>query len=412
MKMQTSRIDLSRYTSQMKSVSKLPNKATLLVAIVSIASALASPAETRIDANKGDGGENAKAAEAMVELTPEQLNSITISPVETHKFPVEIEAVGSIDFNEETWVQVYPPYQGKIIDAFVQLGDRVQKDQPLYTIDSPDLMQAEATAISAAATLELTNKELERARALRVTNNVSERETEQAVSDQQTAEGALQAARNVLRLFGKANEEIDKIIASRKIDPALVVVSPLNGKVTSRNVQPGLFVQPGNSTAPYSIADTSSKWFVANVCESDCPLIRVGQPLRVTVAALPGRLFEGKISATSENVDPSTHRLMIRSVIEDKANELRQGMLANFVIRVKDPVEAIAIPVKGVVREGDGTMTAWVTKDRHHFYQKTVKIGPSRDDRYIVFDGLHPGDLAVVEGAVFLSNILNAPPAD
>ena len=50
-------------------------------------------------------------------------------------------------------------------------------------------------------------------------------------------------------------------------------------------------------------------------------------------------------------------------------------MLANFIIRVHDPVEAIAIPANGVVREADGTMTAWVTTDRRHFVQRVIKPG-------------------------------------
>ena len=100
-------------------------------------------------------------------------------------------------------MQVFPPYQGKIIRTFVELGDEVTKGQPLYTIDSPDLIQAESTLIGAAATFDLTSKELARAKDLYGTNGVSEREMEQATSDQQTAEGALKAARDAVRVFGK-----------------------------------------------------------------------------------------------------------------------------------------------------------------------------------------------------------------
>jgi len=56
-------------------------------------------------------------------------------------------------------------------------------------------------------------------------------------------------------------------------------------------------------------------------------------------------------------------------------------MLANFVIRVQKPVEATAISANGVVREGDGTMTAWVTTDRHRFSQRIIKTGLRTDNR-------------------------------
>jgi len=366
----------------------------------------------------GHPPQDASASEAAqtgesLELASSQLDAIKIEPVGTYSFPVEKSAVGSIDFDEDLSVQVFSPYQGKIIAAYAQLGDEVQKGQALYTIDSPDLIQAESTLIGAAAALELTGKELARARELFASKvGVSQRELEQAISDQQTAEGAFKAARDAVRVFGKTDVEIDQIVSTRKIDPALVVPSPIAGQITSREAQPGLLVQPGNPPAPFSVADVSIKWMLANVIETDSPLLHTGQPVEVTVSAYPDRTFVGKVSKIGAAVDPNTHRIMLRASISDPKDELRPGMLANFVIRVKEPVEATAIPVNGVVREGDGTLTAWVTTDRHHFLQKKVTIGLQKDGRYEVVEGLKSGELAVADGAVFLSNMLEAPPSD
>jgi cobalt-zinc-cadmium efflux system membrane fusion protein len=66
----------------------------------------------------------------------------------------------------------------------------------------------------------------------------------------------------------------------------------------------------------------------------------------------------------------------------------------------------------GVVREADGTMTAWITSDRHRFVQRIVKTGLREENRVQILEGLQLGELAVSEGAVFLSNMLNAPPSD
>ena len=159
---------------------------------------------TSATAPKNSGADSSPSkGEATLDLSPSQLNSIKIAPVGSYLFPVEKEAVGNISFADDLSVQVFPPYQGTIIKAFVELGDQVQKGQPLYTIKSPDLIQAESTLIGAAATFELTSKELARAKDLNGTNGVSERELEQAVSDQQTAEGALKAARDAVRVFGQ-----------------------------------------------------------------------------------------------------------------------------------------------------------------------------------------------------------------
>src|ERR1017187_6921983 len=349
---------------------------------------------------------NVSSSEATLDLSASQLNSIKIEPVGSYEFPVEKEAVGNIDFDGDLSVQVF---QGTILNTFGELGARVQKDQPLYTIKSPDLIQAESNLIGAAATFELTNKELARVQGL---GGIAEREKEQATSDQQTAEGALKAARDAVLVFGKTNTEIDQMIASRKIDPALVVRSPISGKITYKIAQPGFLVQPGNSPAPYSVADVAIKWMLANVPESESAFFRVGQPVAVKVMAYPDRVFKGKVSKIYETVDPNTHRVTIRSEIADPKDKLRPGMLANFVIQVRNPMEAIAISANGVVREADGTMTAWVTTDRHHFAQKIIKIGLRNDDRVQVLDGLQRGELIVADGAVFLSNMLSAPPSD
>jgi len=348
-------------------------------------------------------------SEATVDLSPSQLNSIKIEPVGSHQFPVEKETVGTISFADDLSVQVFPPYQGTIIKAFVELGVQVHREKPLYTIKSPDLIQAESALIGAAATFELTSKELARVKGL---PGISERELEQAISDQQTADGALKAARDAVRVFGKTEAEIDQMIASRKIDPALVVRSPISGQITSFNAPAGLFVQPGNGTAPYSVANVSVKWMLANVVESDIPLFHLGQPVQVKVMAYPARVFKGKVSKIYAAVDPNTHRVTIRSEIADPKDELRPGMLANFIIRVDGPVEAIAIPANGVVREPDGTITAWVTIDRHRFVQRSVKTGLRKDDQVQILDGLQRGELVVTDGAVFLSNMLEAPPTD
>jgi multidrug efflux pump subunit AcrA (membrane-fusion protein) len=280
-------------------------------------------------------------AESSVELSDEQLNAIKIGTVETYTFPIVKTGIGSIDFENNLYsdaslsMQVFPPSAGKIIKVFVELGDEVQKGQPLYSIESSDTNQTELT-----------------------------------------------------------------------------VQSPIAGQITSVSATPGLLAQPSNAPAPCSVADVSTKWLLANVIESDSPLFQTGQPVEVKVAAYPERAFEGSISKIYPTVDLNTHRLTIRAEISDPTNELRAGMLADFSVQVQKPVESVAMPANGVVREGDGTMTAWVTTDRKHFTQKIVKTGLRENGEVQILDGLKQGELAVTDGAIFLDNMLQAPPSD
>ena len=353
-----------------------------------------------------------EAAPPSVDLTEGQLKAIKIGQARVYSFPIEREAVGSIDFNQDASVQVFPPYQGKIVKIFAQLGDTVQKGKPLFTIDSPDLIAAESTLIGAAAAEDLTKAALTRAKTLFEKQGMAEKDYQQAISDEQTADGALRAARDAVRVFGKSQAEISHIISSRSIDPVLVVNSPINGRVTARNAQPGLFVQPGNPPAPFTVADVGGKWMLANVPESDAAAYKLGQEVKVSVQAFPGKTFEGSVDRIAASVDPNSHRLTIRSEIDDPEDELRPNMFASFVIQVGAAASSVGVPLAGVVREGDGTMSVWVTADGHHFTQRTVTIGITKNGFHQILTGLNAGEKVVIDGAIFLSNMVSAAAPD
>jgi len=362
---------------------------------------------------KGGSGAHADAPSAAVgehqdgiDLSDAQLSAVKVEPVGERDFPTEKEAVGSIDFDEEMSVQVFTPYAGRIISLFASVGDDVKKGQTLFTIDSPDLLSAESTLIAAAGVLEMTTRNLARLKELYTTRAVSQRDYDQGISDQQTAEGNLRAGRDAVRLFGKTNEEIDRIIAERKADPTLVVPCPIDSRVTARNAAPGLYVQPGSAPAPFTVANVDTMWMLANVAENDSPAFQVGQPLQVSISAFPDRLFDGKITTVGSIVDPNTRRVLVRSEVKNPQHELRAGMFANFIISVGAPVRSPAVPLNGVVRQGDGTQTIWVTADRRRFVKRTVEIGQQRDGYRQILQGVQPGELVATDGAIFLSNIL------
>ena len=279
----------------------------------------------------GPSGNTPNAASGgpgSVDLSDLQLTSVKVEPVAERDFPVEKEAVGSIDFDQDMTVQVFTPYQGRITALFAEIGSDVSKGQTLFTIASPDLLQAESTLIAAAGVLELNTRNLARLRDLYTTRAVSQREVEQAASDQQTAEGNLRTARDAVRLFGKSDAEIDAIIEKRSADPTLVVPSPITGRVTDRRAAPGLFMQPGNAPAPSTVTSTDTMWMLANVAETDSPAFRVGQPVRVRISAFPDRVFDGKVNTIGASVDPNTRRVLVRSTINDPLHGLRADAFA------------------------------------------------------------------------------------
>lgn len=246
--------------------------------------------------------------------------------------------------------------------------------------EDPAVVQAESALIAAAANLDQSRRELRRVEALGETNGIAPKELEGAVAAQETAAAALKAARDAVRALGKTDAEIDRMVSSGHFD------SP--------------------------VTQAHSVWVVANVTETDSARVRVGQRIRVQVPAYPDRSFAGRVSRVYATIDPGTHRLMVRAQVDDPKGELRPGMLASVVIRSGQPVVSIAVPTTAVVREGDGSMIAWVTTDRQHFTERALTLGLLREGRYQVLSGLKAGELLVVEGGVFLSNRLEAPPSD
>jgi cobalt-zinc-cadmium efflux system membrane fusion protein len=342
-----------------------------------------------------------------VKLTDSQLHSIAVARVAERQFLVQREAVGNIDFNENASVQVFSPYHGRIIRAFLDLGDEVKKDQVLFTIESPDFISAQSNLISAAATLVQTDSALARAKKLYADKGIDQNDYETAVANQQSAEGALKAARDAVAIFGRTPAQIDRIVATREVDRALIVKSPITGRVTARSAAPGLLVQPGITPAPYCVADESTMWMLADVPENDSADIKVGEPVTATILALPGRVFAGRVTAIGATIDPNSRRLSVRSEIKNPGRELRSGMFATFLIRTGDSVQSLGVPLAGVVREGDGTMSVWVvSSDPHVFTHRSVKIGLRQDGYDQILQGLSPGDTVAVDGAIFLSNIL------
>jgi cobalt-zinc-cadmium efflux system membrane fusion protein len=291
-------------------------------------------------------GGQAVAEEPTVTLTSGQFTAIKIAPAGTYPFRIEKRALGSVGLN-----------------------------------DDPAVVQVESTLVGAAAALELAGKVLARDEALGQANGIAPKELQQAVSDQKTAAGALWAARDAVRVLGKTDADIDRMVASGRID------SP-------------------------PAANRSAKWVVAEADEDDSPVFHIGQPVAVSAVALPGRAFDGHISEIYATVDPNTRRVTIRCSVGDPKDELRPGMFAEITAEVRNAEVSVAVPAYGVVREGDGAMTAWVTVDRQRFVQRMIRTGLREDGQVQVLEGVRPGELVVTNGAIFLDNILQAPPSD
>lgn len=346
------------------------------------------------------------AAPDTVVLQDQQLKNVQVATVQSLQFVPHLETLGYIDFDQDRSVPLFPTVQGRIASVKVQAGDAIRKGQTVYTIASPDFVTAQSNLISAAGTLQLTTDALARARKMLAIQANAQKDVEQAQSDQQNAESAFRSAQGALRVFGLSGAEIAQVVARHQVDPELAVRSPIDGHVTARNAAPGMLVQPGTAPAPLTVTDTTRKWMIASPVEEQLAQLRLGQAVLVKVQAYPNRSFSGRISNIGAALDPNTHRVAVRSEVRDPDNLLSPQMMATFSIETGAAVAAPAVPADALVRESDGTMTVFVTRDGRSFSRRTVGTGAERDDMTAVLSGLQAGERVATVGALFLSNAL------
>jgi len=350
-----------------------------------------------------------------------QAQRLRIEPVQLREFRDARTTVGRIAFNDDRTTAIYAPFQGRVLRLIAKAGDVLRPGSPLVTIDSPDLVQANADVIAASTAVQKAQNQVaqgervaRRQQLLYDGGAAPYKDLEQADSDLRnaqhdlkTAEGQLEAARNRLRApFGKTDAEIAQIEATHDVDRVAQIASPIAGTVTGRKVSPGQFVRADNTDPMFTIADVSSMWLVANVTETDIPLIKVGQEVAVQVVAYPGEVFRARLTYVGASMDPAARRLTVRAEIANPDGRLKPDMFASFRIMTGVSTRSPSLPTAAVLRESDGTMTAWVTIDGKRLVKRTVKVGLQQDGFSQVLEGLEAGERVATESALFLGNVL------
>jgi membrane fusion protein, heavy metal efflux system len=354
----------------------------------------------------------------VVRVSADQLHQLDVVKVEPYAFRVYKSAIGQIAFNEDASTVVLTPFAGRVTRLLAKIGDEVKRGDPLFEIDSPEVVQAQTDLIAALHGLEkaksqvsLTRRALERQSGLLAAKATSQREVDQASNDQaaaesdfKTAEGTLHAARNRLRvIIGRDDAEVERVERERIINPLITINSPIDGTVIARKVGPGQYVRSDAGEALYTLANLSTMWLKANVPEVDIPMVRVGQPIEVKVTALPDRLFHSRITAIGASSDASTRRVIVRSEVPNPDGALKSEMFASFKIMTGADESSPAVPVQAVIREGDHAVV-WVEEEPMLFRRRRVTIGVEQEGRMQIREGLKAGELVAGRGAIFVDN--------
>jgi cobalt-zinc-cadmium efflux system membrane fusion protein len=354
----------------------------------------------------------------VVRVTTDNLHQLSIVDVEARAFPRVKHAIGQIAFNEDASTVVQTPFSGRVTRVLGKIGDDVKRGDPLFEIDSPEVVQAQTDLIAALhgvdkakSALNSAQRQAERATRLIKDKAVSQREVDQALNDQtaaesdfKTAEGTLTFARHRLRvIIGRNQEEVDRLENTRVVNPLITINAPIDGTIIARKVGPGQYVRADIADPLYSIADLSTMWLKANVPEIDAPLIRVGQEIEVKVAALPDRVFNAHVVAIGAASDAATRRVMVRSEIPNPDRVLKSEMFANFKISIGKGEPAPSVPSTAVIWEGERA-TVWSEREPMLFERRLIKAGLEQDGHTEIRGGLKTGDRVIGRGAIYVQN--------
>ena len=359
--------------------------------------------------------------------TAAQWATLTIEPVQQRVFRAEHVTEGKIAVDEDRSTPIFSPYAGRVLKLFVKPGDTVTVGQPLFTVQAADMVQAQNDFISAATALnkarsaqnlaEIIDK---RQRLLYEGKAVPLKEVQNAraaldaaENDVRSADVALEATRNRLRILGKTDQEITDFQEKGTIDPSTLITAPIAGTIVQRKVGPGQYVGSGQSDPVFIIGDLSTVWIVAYIRETEAPLVHVGQPIYFTVLAYPDRAFPANISYVAAALDPTTRRLLVRATVNNAEGLFKPEMFASVKILTGEGDNAVAVPRDAIIYEGDAARV-WVARekdDEKAIELRRIKVGLTNGNMVEALKGLAPGDRVVTKGSLFIDRVASSAEA-
>jgi membrane fusion protein, heavy metal efflux system len=345
-----------------------------------------------------------------------QWSSLRLEPVRQVAFRDERATDGKIAINEDTTTPIFSPFSGRVSKLIARPGDFVERGAPLFAIEASEFVQGHNDLITAVAGVEKARSRLllaqtaeKRQRELQAIRGGALKDLEQAQSDLVGAQGdlrsaeiALAAVRNRLRILGRSDDDIAKLEKTDRIGAETIVSAPIAGTIIQRKVGLGQYINAGASDPVFTVGNLSTVWLIANVRESDAPRMKVGAPVEVTVLAFPGRVFNAKLAYVAPALDPNTRRLPVRAEIQNTNRELLPEMFASFRIVSGDDRLMPAVPADAIVYEG-ANARVWIARpDSKTVVSREITVGDTINGLVEVRKGLSVGETVVTSGTLFI----------
>lgn len=248
-------------------------------------------------------------------------------------------------------------------------GEYVQKGQVIASIYSPDLVTAQEELFEA-----------------------------QKIGESQPE--LFRAAKEKLKNWKLSEEQIQQMLESGAEKESFEIRADASGYVAEKIVNTGDYISRGQ--AIYKIADLSRVWVLFDVYESDMPWVNQGDEITFTLASLPGKTFDGKISFLDPVINPKTRVAKARVVVSNPDLTLKPEMFASGVVEAKLPGNnaAVVVPKSAVMWTGKRSVVYVKSESESSvdFLIRDVTLGPGLGEGYIIEEGLEAGEEIAVHG--------------
>ena len=317
--------------------------------------------------------------------------TVTAEPVKTEQWSPELTAIGTLRAYQG--VIVAPQAAGVVTAKHFESGDDVDVGALLINID--DSVE-QADLANGLAQLKNAEATLARQKTLVVQGNTPQSSVDTALATRDSAAATVERTR--------------AIIAQKAIR------APFAGRLGLRNADLGQYVAVGTSLVTLQQLDPIYADFP--VPEEALNALATGQAVRMTVDAIPGRSFEGKVEAIDARVSADSRNVTARAVFVNPARKLLPGMFANLTVTTGEPAAVLTLPRTAIVYSLYGDNVFVVTAAPHAREQggvsdkggasgliverRFVRVGAARGERIAIKDGLRPGERVVTAGQIKL----------
>lgn len=303
---------------------------------------------------------------------------------------------GTLELNELRIAAVGSRIQARVRQVHVVEGTQVEVGDPLASLESADLGEAQAEILAIRARARVADTDETRKRALMAQGIASKRAAELASQESSIADAELMAARQRVKALGGS--------VDGKNLGLLTLTAPIAGEVIAVHVFRGQAVEPSHTA--FTIADPSQLWVRLAVFEGELQALHEGDRVEIESQADSSVRLEGTVVYVSPILDPVSLSAEVRVIVPNPDRKLRAGQAVGARIFTSGGRREVLSVPRGAVVQVDGKPTVFAVVGERAVMPKPVTLGGAGVDRVEILDGLERGEEVVVDGVFALKSEL------